>query len=251
MFDCFVTATNTDAGKTWVTRLLLQGLATLGKTAVALKPIAAGVDHDGFNTDALTLWHASASAVRQHWQYQDVNPILLQLPVAPHLALQQQAVQYADLLEPFAVAKHLSHFVAQNRQQLTPFAVDVRLIEGAGGWLLPLSKDDYLADWVIAQGYPVVLVVGMTLGCLNHAMLTARELMRSGVSVLGWVANCCDPEMLLRDENIADLTERLPWPRLAVIPYIAPTLPPQVIAAQEQDIAIELAQQFLVAQARS
>lgn len=250
MFDCFVTATNTDAGKTWVSRLLLQGLAQLGKTAVAVKPIAAGVDLDGFNTDALTLWQSSADKVRQHWQYQDVNPILLQMPVAPHLALQQQAAQYADLLQPYAVANRLSLFVQQSRQQLAPYAVEIRLIEGAGGWLLPLSNDDYLSDWVVAQGYPVVLVVGMTLGCLNHTMLTARELMRSGVSVLGWVANCCDPAMLLREENIADLTARLPWPRLAVVPYIAPTLAPEIIAAQEQAISLTLAQQFLAAQAR-
>lgn len=250
MYDCFITATNTDAGKTWVSRLLLNGLALLGKKAVAVKPIAAGVNQDGFNTDALTLWQASTPKVRQHWRYQDVNPILLQLPVAPHLAIQQQATEFADLLQPFAIAERLNHFVAENAQQLAPFAVDIRLIEGAGGWLLPLSQDEYLSDWVISQGYPVVLVVGMTLGCLNHAMLTARELSRSGVPVLGWVANCCDPDMLLQQENIADLTARLPWPRLAVIPYIAPTLPAQVIAAQEQDIAITLAQQFLAAQSR-
>ena len=199
----FITGTDTDAGKTYVSCLLLQGLAALHQPAIGLKPIAAGVDADGLNADAKALQACSGLALN----YAQVNPQLLALPVAPHLAAaqQQQLLSFARL--------------DAQLQQTAELPAKFRLIEGAGGWLLPLNDQQYLADWVIKCQFPVVLVVAMKLGCLNHAMLTARELQRSGIRVLGWVANCVDPQMLLLTENVADLTARLPWPRLAVLPY--------------------------------
>ncbi len=203
MHRLFITATDTDAGKTYVSALLLQALKAQGLRVLGLKPIAAGVDPDGRNADAKILQALSDGSP----SYALINPILLAPPVAPHLAAAQVGLQLNRGL--------LDQYLAETAHA----EVDVKLIEGAGGWLLPLSQDEYLADWVLSQQLPVVLVVGMKLGCLNHALLTARELQRSGVKVLGWVANCVDPAMLLLQENIADLTARLPWPRLAVLPY--------------------------------
>lgn len=203
MYSVFITATDTDAGKTYVSRLLLQGLKANGKKVLGLKPVAAGVDADGLNADAKILQAISDGSP----DYRFVNPLLLTQPVAPHLAASRACttLDVAVLDQQLAQANHI--------------APDLCLIEGAGGWLLPLSAHVYLADWVLARQLPVILVVGMKLGCLNHAMLTARELQRSGVTVLGWVANCVDEQMLLLQENIADLTDRLPWPRLAILPY--------------------------------
>lgn len=203
MYSVFITATDTDAGKTYVSRLLLQGLKANGKKVLGLKPVAAGVDADGLNGDAKILQAISDGAP----DYRLVNPLLLMPPVAPHLAAKLAGTELDGAV------------LDQQLAQANQLAPDLCLIEGAGGWLLPLSEQVYLADWVIARQLPVILVVGMKLGCLNHAMLTARELQRSGVTVLGWVANCVDAEMLLLQENISDLSQRLPWPRLAILPY--------------------------------
>ncbi|RVU40784.1 dethiobiotin synthase [Rheinheimera riviphila] len=203
MQTVFITGTDTDAGKTYVSRLLLTGFAAQNIPAIGLKPIAAGVDGDGKNADAKILQALSAIAL----PYDLVNPLLLQAPVAPHLAAANEGIEL-DL-----------SVLDQQLAETATLPASIRLIEGAGGWLLPINEQLYLADWVIQQQLPVILVVGMKLGCLNHAMLTARELQRSGVPVLGWVANVIDPTMLLLDDNIKDLTQRLPWPRLAVLPF--------------------------------
>jgi dethiobiotin synthetase len=204
MKSVFITGTDTDAGKTYISRMLLQGLALKNVPAIGLKPIAAGADNDGKNADAKML--QALSAIRL--PYEMINPLLLQAPAAPHLAAMKEQ-KMVDL-----------SLVDQQLLDTASLPVALRLIEGAGGWLLPIDQHLYFADWVIKQQLPVILVVGMKLGCLNHAMLTARELQRTGVTVLGWVANVVDPSMLLLEENIADLTQRLPWPRLAVIPHL-------------------------------
>lgn len=221
MKTVFITGTDTDAGKTYVSRLLLTGLAANNISAIGLKPIAAGADADGKNADAKILQALSAVAL----PYAVVNPLLLQAPVAPHLA----AVREQKTLD-FAVLN-------QQLADTATLPASIRLIEGAGGWLLPINQQQYLADWVIQQQLPVILVVGMKLGCLNHAMLTARELQRSGVQVLGWVANVIDPAMLLLDDNIDDLTQRLPWPRLAVLPFQADA--PALLAVQLADAVLQ------------
>ncbi len=225
MQSVFITATDTDAGKTFISSVLLKGFTRLNIPAIGLKPIAAGVDADGKNADAKILQTLSALAL----SYASVNPVLLDEPVAPHLAatLHQNRINTAVLDAQLVETAKLP--------------VKLRLIEGAGGWLLPLDDHSYLADWVLAQKLPVLLVVGMKLGCLNHAMLTARELERSGARVLGWVANCVDPQMLLLNENIADLQQRLAWPCLGVMPY-----QPSATANQEATLA---EQQAALAQA--
>jgi dethiobiotin synthetase len=225
MKTVFITGTDTDAGKTYVSSLLLKGFAAKNISAIGLKPIAAGVDDDGKNADAKRLQALSAMPL----SYEVVNPLLLQAPVAPHLAAANEGINL-----DFSV-------LDQQLIDTAALPVGVRLIEGAGGWLLPINQTVYFADWVQQQQFPVILVVGMKLGCLNHAMLTARELQRSGVTVLGWVANVIDPKMLLLTENIEDLTLRLPWPRLAVLPF--QTAAPVQVALQLADAVLQQLQQ--------
>jgi dethiobiotin synthetase len=225
MKTVFITGTDTDAGKTYVSSLLLKGFAAKNISAIGLKPIAAGVDDDGKNADAKRLQALSAMPL----SYEAINPLLLQAPVAPHLAAACEGINL-----DFSV-------LDQQLIDTAALPVGVRLIEGAGGWLLPINQTVYFADWVQQQQFPVILVVGMKLGCLNHAMLTARELQRSGVTVLGWVANVIDPKMLLLTENIDDLTLRLPWPRLAVLPF--QTAAPVQVALQLADTVLQQLQQ--------
>ena len=199
----FITATDTDAGKTYISSLLLHGFKALNVHAVGVKPIAAGAVEQGCNGDALLLQQHSGIAL----PYSGINPLCYQAPVAPHLA----AVNEQKPIDEAVLTKALQHWQSLKAEQL--------LIEGAGGWLLPLSAERYLADWVAEQGLPVLLVVGMKLGCLNHAMLTVREIERSGCTLIGWVANCIDPDMALLEQNIADLHQRIAAPCLGVVPY--------------------------------
>ncbi|MEO3866057.1 dethiobiotin synthase [Rheinheimera fenheensis] len=217
----FITATDTDAGKSYISAMLLQGCKALNVTAIGVKPIAAGADAQGFNGDALLLQQRSGIAL----PYEVVNPICYQAPVAPHLA----AVNEQKPIDEVVLTKALQHWQSLKAEEL--------LIEGAGGWLLPLSAKRYLADWVAEQQLPVLLVVGMKLGCLNHAMLTVREIERSGCKLVGWVANCIDPDMLLLQQNIADLRQRISAPCLAVVPYAAE---PERYQQLAQDMAIRL-----------
>lgn len=218
--NIFITGTDTDAGKSYVSVALLQGLASLGHSALGFKPVAAGVDAEGKNSDALQLQAASTEQLA----YETVNPILFAEPCAPHLVgnIDETALQ--------SWVDELSHIVA-----------DVKLIEGAGGWLLPISAERYLADWVVENQWPVILVVGMKLGCLNHAMLTFRELQRSGVPLIGWVANQIDPEMLRFEDNLNDLQQRLTIPFLGLLPYA----PAGVSPSNAKALATTMCQQIL------
>lgn len=199
----FITGTDTDAGKTYVAVALLQGLKALGYRTVAQKPVAAGVNDAGFNTDALQLQQLATEPL----SYDLVNPYCLTDAVAPHLAAKKSGL----CIEPAVLTKEL--------QKLQNADADIALVEGAGGWLLPLDDKTTMADWVIEQQLPVLLVVGMKLGCLNHALLTVREIERSGLRLLGWVANCIDPDMAYQQENISYLQQQLTAPCLGVLPY--------------------------------
>jgi dethiobiotin synthetase len=217
----FITATDTDAGKTFISTLLLQGFKLAGQIAVGVKPIAAGADAQGYNGDALLLqWHSGIAL-----PYKEINPICYHAAVAPHLAAQSEH----QPLDESVLDNALTHWRQLPVEQL--------LIEGAGGWLLPLNHKRYLADWVALQKLPVILVVGMKLGCLNHAMLSVREIERSGCQLVGWVANCIDPNMALLQQNIADLHQRISAPCLGVVPFSPDKTQYQQLA---QDIAQRL-----------
>lgn len=206
MKQFFVTATDTDAGKTHVTSLLLKLAVQHKKKAAGFKPIAAGAE-EAFgrlvNTDALTLIESGNTNVL----YEQVNPFIFAPPIAPHIAAAQQG-------EHISVSKLRSAY-----DEFKSCGADILITEGAGGWLLPINDTELLSDWVLAEQLPVILVVGMKLGCLNHALLTMEVLAHQGLHVAGWIANQVDPQMQEYDANLATLKARLPAPFLGESPY--------------------------------
>ena len=202
----FVTGTDTDAGKTFVTVLMLEALKQKGLSTLALKPLAAGceqVDGELRNDDALKLQAAMTVAL----PYQQINPIALKSAIAPHLAAEEEG----RTLSVDRLARLIRGAL------MTP--ADVTLVEGAGGWLVPLNHRETLGNLVKELELPVILVVGVRLGCLNHALLTAQAVAAAGLPLAGWVANGIDPEAAKVQENINTLKSMLPAPCLGVIPH--------------------------------
>jgi dethiobiotin synthetase len=201
----FVTGTDTGVGKTRVARLLLEALAQAGHSAAGMKPVASGcrVTATGLRSDdALELMQASGAAA----DYADVNPYALASACAPHIAAREMGVE-------IQLEKILENF--RRLQQKSPWVV----VEGVGGWMVPLTERLTMAEVARALGLPVILVVGLRLGCLNHALLTAEAIRRADIPLAGWVANRIDPTMTHVPENIATLAQKIEAPLLAQIPY--------------------------------
>ncbi len=203
----FVTGTDTEVGKTFVSCALLESFAKQGLSTLALKPVAAGtVEQDGqwVNEDVVHLKrHMSVSL-----PYEQINPVLLHAAASPHIAahLEQRNVSVSRLVG-----------VCRGALMSRP---DIALIEGAGGWRVPISKRETMADLAVQLGYPVIIVVALRLGCLNHAMLTAEAVRRDGLKVAGWVANCVSPEpMAYEAENLATLMSTIDAPLLGRLDY--------------------------------
>lgn len=202
----FITGTDTGVGKTYVAGLLLEQLATSGYKTAALKPIASGCykTPKGFrNTDAVTLMKKATVKV----PYEQVNPFALEPAVAPHIAAE---IGHIEL----SVSKVIAalHPVLQ-------LSVDYLIVEGVGGLKVPLNTQETTLDLASALGFPIILVVGIRLGCLNHALLTSESLMNNNLPVLGWVANVVDEKMEYKIENIKSLQKTLPFPLLGIVPY--------------------------------
>jgi dethiobiotin synthetase len=206
-FSVFVTGTDTGVGKTLVSTALLQTLARHYPRVVGMKPVAAGTDmHEGMqaNDDVLALRAASNLRVEPELD----NPYLLAAPVSPHIAAQQAGVRID--ISHIAVCHHALMQLA-----------DAVVVEGAGGFLVPLFDDDAESmdggDLAVALKLPVLLVVGLRLGCLNHALLTAEAIRSRGLTLAGWIANQVDPHMAEKHKNISFLERRLDAPLLADI----------------------------------
>ena len=201
----FVTGTDTGIGKTRVTAALLQAFARAGRKTVGMKPVASGaaMTPEGLrNDDALAL-QAAASERRP---YGLVNPYCFAPPVAPHLAALEAGVEISlDLIR--GVYEELRK------------GADTVLVEGVGGWQVPLGAALELPDLARDLDLPVILVVGLRLGCLNHALLTARALAADGLSLAGWVANAVDPAFERPEANVATLEAELHAPLLARLPH--------------------------------
>ncbi|AJC46023.1 dethiobiotin synthase [Xanthomonas sacchari] len=215
----YVTGTDTGIGKTIASTALLHALRARGQRAVGMKPVASGCtrEADGWrNEDALALQEASTPRPR----YDDLNPYALPLPLAPELAAADAGVQLE--LAPIAAA------FARLRAQ-----ADVVVVEGVGGWAAPLSATLDQADLARALGLPVVLVVGLRLGCLNHARLSAAAIAADGLQCIGWIGNEIDPAMERIDDNMAMLRARLPMPCWGRLPY-RPQPQAEQLAAQLQ-----------------
>jgi dethiobiotin synthetase len=202
----FVTGTDTGVGKTLASAALVRALVARGVSVHPLKPIAAGAHRHGAgyaNEDTLELMRASGDA---RLRAADVTPILLRKPMAPHIAARREGrrIGLAPVLAAYRRATRGGRFV---------------VVEGVGGFMVPLSERLDTVDLAQALALPVVLVVGLRLGCLNHALLTARAIDAAGLELAGWIANAIDPRMPVREENVAALKRRLNAPLLARFPF--------------------------------
>lgn len=207
----FITGTDTGVGKTYVTVRLMRELQGLGACVVGMKPVATGAFREGgrlVNEDALALQHAGSVVVPYEW----INPFVFEPPVSPHIAA-RLAGQEIDLARISEVFGRLAE------------SADLVLVEGVGGWQVPLGEDLYLSGMARALDLPVVLVVGLRLGCLNHALLTSAAIEAEGVGYAGWIANCVDSEFLCATENIETLKRVLPAPFWGCLPFASDNPP--------------------------
>jgi len=199
----FITGTDTGVGKTLVSCALLHGFSAQGKLVAGFKPVAAGIDADGYNDDAKMLRAASTMSV----SYEQVNPYCLREAIAPHISARNEGVTIV-LPRIFAVYRELAE------------QADEVIVEGAGGFIVPLNDLQSSADLARELALPVIVVVGMRLGCLNHALLTVRAIDDYGLKCAGWVANVIDEGMPSLQENIEALRERIAVPLLGVVPFM-------------------------------
>lgn len=222
----FIAGTDTNVGKTLVTAGLLVAAKNYGLSTAALKPLAAGCEktESGLrNADALLL----QSVITQPLMYEQINPIALASAIAPHIAAQQEKrVLSADRIAGFC------------RGSLNQ--ADFTLVEGAGGWRVPLNPQETLADVVKILRLPVILVVGVRLGCINHALLTVEAIRNDGLQLAGWVANCIDEDMPVLQENIYSLAARIPAPCLGVVPWLQNEAPDAVANALDAELLAQL-----------
>jgi len=203
----FVTGTDTGVGKTLVSCALLRAFAAQGKRVVGMKPVAAGcaAGAAGLDCEDVELLRAAGNvAADREW----INPYAFLPPIAPHVAAAQDGIEI-DLEHIAAVFARLDALA------------EVVIVEGVGGWRVPLNEREDTADMARRLNLPVILVVGMRLGCLNHALLTAQAIEASGLRPAGWIANRIDPLMPAFDENLRALVARLTAPLLGVVPYSA------------------------------
>lgn len=201
----FITGTDTEIGKTWCTVALIQYFRQQGLRVVGMKPIATGccqTEKGLRNSDAEQILAVSGLEVPYDW----VNPYAFEPPIAPHLA----ATQVGQRIE---LDKMISCY-----QQLATLA-EVVVVEGVGGWRVPINDKQSLKDLVLTMEVPVILVVGLRLGCINHALLSAETIIRDGCHLVGWIANAMNPDFETQG-SIETLKERLEVPLLAQIPYL-------------------------------
>jgi len=201
----FIAGTDTGVGKTRVAAAMVRALARSGRRVTGMKPVAAGADPtpEGLrNADAVEL----AAAGNVSAPYVLTNPYCLPLPASPHIAAEE-----ADIcIESARIVQAYGELASQ---------ADVVVVEGAGGWLAPIGPAETMEDIAAALGLPVILVVGLRLGCLNHALLTARAIESRGLPFAGWVANAVEPAFEHAAANVAALERRLRAPLLDSVPF--------------------------------
>ena len=201
----FITGTDTNAGKTWATIALMRYFKQQGKSIVGMKPVASGcfiLDGQLKNEDALLIQENASLKI----DYDLINPYAYKLPVSPHIAGINNPANLTTIVERFNTLKELA---------------DIILVEGAGGWYAPLNDHEDISDLAKALALPVIIVVAIKLGCINHAKLTYEAIQRSGLPCAGWIAVCVEPDMLKPDENIQTIKTALNVPLLGVLPYVA------------------------------
>ncbi|MEH6565700.1 MAG: dethiobiotin synthase [Halopseudomonas sp.] len=205
----FVTGTDTEIGKTTIAAALLHAARESGLSTAAVKPVAAGCERtaEGLrNEDALVLQAECSPALA----YELINPVTLEAAIAPHIAAQEEGA--ALTLE----------LLANACRQVFERKADLSLVEGAGGWRVPLNDNELLSGLARDLQLPVILVVGMRLGCINHALMTCEAIAADGLEVAGWVANQVDADMSRPDENLATLQQLIKAPFLGRVPRLQP-----------------------------
>ena len=203
----FVTGTDTGVGKTLIAAALMHGFALAGSRVAGMKPVAAGAElADGrwLNEDVAQL----QAAANVDAPLGMINPYVFASPVAPHVAAREAGVELA--IEPMLAAFNGLQALA-----------DTLVVEGAGGFLVPLNDRQDMGDLAVALGLPVILVVGMRLGCINHALLTVAAIEARGLTLAGWVANVIDADMPCLEENLTSLRQRIEAPCLGMVPRLA------------------------------
>lgn len=204
----FVTGTDTEIGKTRITVGLLEKAGQLGLQSLGIKPVASGSEmiKEGLrNEDAVAHQKASTYSC----DYAVINPFCFAPAIAPHIVAEQENVK----LTVDSINEELKPALSQSAEFV--------LIEGAGGWHTPLNQHECYSDWVKSADLPVILVVGVKLGAINHALLTQESILKSGLRLAGWVANCVDLDMPYQAENIEYLKVHMNAPCLGVVPFLA------------------------------
>lgn len=202
----FVAGTDTAVGKTRITCGLIRGLQDLGYVTAGMKPVVSGKDSD----DLANI--AAVSSVSPKLGHKHLATYRLDMPQSPHLAAASEGIciEIENITADFHAIRRECHMI---------------IVEGTGGWLCPINEHQTMADVAIAMRLPVILVVGLRLGCLNHALLTARAIRGDGLALAGWVANRVDPDFSAAAANVEALRERLAMDPLAVLPYNAALAP--------------------------
>ena len=201
----FITGTDTEIGKTFVSVLLIRALVARGHRVVGMKPVASGCVRtpEGLrNDDAQKLINAGNVAV----PYREVNPYAFEPAIAPHIAAAEVGADISI------------DVICANYERLSARA-DRRVVEGVGGWQVPLGAGFTVADLAVRLGAPVILVVGVRLGCINHAMLSVESILAARVGFMGWVANICESGSERVQDNIDTLSRLIEQPRLAIVPF--------------------------------
>lgn len=202
----FVTGTDTGIGKTHITAGMLQAANSQGFSTLGIKPLASGAivkDGQYYSEDALVLQQASTIAL----PYTEINPFLFKEPAAPHIEAEK-------LNQPLSV-----HALKMKTQKTLQAQADVKIVEGVGGWCMPLNAKETMADFAMSCNFTIVFVVGIRLGCLNHAILTAKAFQASNIQPIFWVANLLEPASLTQEENIHLLKKWLPFPYLGAVQF--------------------------------
>ncbi|SJM91416.1 dethiobiotin synthase [Crenothrix polyspora] len=200
----FITGTDTNVGKTWSTVALMRYFKRQGKSVVGMKPVASGCFMEKGslrNLDALLIQENASVPVT----YDVINPYAYLLPVSPHIAGVDNPVDLAVVSATF--------------KQLSTLA-DIVLVEGVGGWYAPINNQHDVSDMAQTLGLPVILVVAIKLGCINHARLTFQAIGQSGLACAGWIGVCTEPQLLCLDNNIHTLSAVLNTPLLGILPYM-------------------------------
>jgi dethiobiotin synthetase len=208
----FITGTDTNVGKTWATIALMRYFKQQGKSVAGMKPVASGCSFPCAawecqevqlkNEDALLIQENASLKI----EYDLINPYAYELPISPHIAGINNPVKLANIVERFNALKAVA---------------EIALVEGSGGWYAPLNDHEDNSDLAKSLALPVIMVVAIRLGCINHAKLTWQAIQHSGIPCAGWIAMCVDPDMLKPDENIHTIKTALNVPLLGVLPYLA------------------------------